>query len=184
MTDRKIIAFYGYKGCGKSEAGKVLIPSGFVPLSFAAPLKNMLTELGLSIDEVWGDQKEVPSELLGGKTPRHAMQTLGTEWGRECIDPDLWLRAWKRHLVGYGRYDIIVDDLRFPNEFRALKEMGATVVKIARPGKTSDGHESERYVDDEEAIRPDYVITNEDTLETFRARIVGLLSHVSHVGGE
>ena len=40
-----------------------------------------------------GDLKEAPTPLFEGRTPRHAMQTLGTEWGRDRIGRDLRANA-------------------------------------------------------------------------------------------
>ena len=48
----------------------------------------MLYQLGLGEAHIEGALKEVPCELLGGKTPRYAMQTLGTEWGRDTDQQD------------------------------------------------------------------------------------------------
>ena len=77
-----IIGIMGKKHCGKSEASKYLeLSHGFKRISFADPMKCMLLSLGLSSEELWGNRKEIPSELLGGQTPRYAMRTLGVEWG-------------------------------------------------------------------------------------------------------
>jgi hypothetical protein len=48
-------------------------------VKFAGPLKSMCMALGLTEAHIEGHLKEVPCELLCGQTPRHAMQTLGTE---------------------------------------------------------------------------------------------------------
>jgi hypothetical protein len=62
---------------------------GFARVRFAGPLKAMMAALGCTNAEIDGDRKEVPCDLLGGKSPRWAMQTLGTEWGRKLIGDDL-----------------------------------------------------------------------------------------------
>lgn len=172
MMSRKIVAFYGYKGCGKSKAAKQFIDSfGFIRYSFAAPLKQMLLTLGLNTEQLWGDEKETPSDLLGGKTPRWAMQSLGSEWGRHCIDGNIWVRVWQKSLPLTKA--VVVDDLRFPNEAVAIKLAGGYIVKIERPGLAFDtSHESEKYVDDEDAIPLDEIIVNDGTLAQFQARIV------------
>lgn len=169
---RRIIALYGYKGCGKSEAALQLSHAGFILHSFAAPLKAMLLAMGLTEEQLWGSEKETPCELLGGKTPRWAMQSLGSEWGRHCIDGNIWVRAWQQTLPKV-HIDVVVDDLRFPNEAAAVKIAGGFIVKIVRPGLVIDrSHESEKHVDDEDAIPPDDVIINDGTLQQFRAKIV------------
>ena len=67
---------------------------GFLCLPFAAPLKAMFAALGIAPaprddPRVW---RETPHPLLCGRTPRQALQTLGTEWGRDCIGDDVWVR--------------------------------------------------------------------------------------------
>ncbi len=46
-------------------------------------------------DKIEGSLKAKPCSLLAGKTPRHAMQTLGTEWGRNCIGDGFWINLWR-----------------------------------------------------------------------------------------
>lgn len=145
---RTIIAFTGLAGAGKSTAAMHLVKSrGFERVRFAGPLKAMLAALGLTPAEIDGDRKELPCDLLGGKTPRWAMQTIGTEWGRNLIAPDLWIRAWK---VAVDRLPtgvpVVVDDCRFPNEADAVRAAGGVIVRIDRPGAgIASVHESEQH---------------------------------------
>jgi hypothetical protein len=53
------------------------------------------------------------------------MVTLGTEWGRDNIHADLWARLWSARIATLGREaNIVTDDVRFPNEVRALRHHG------------------------------------------------------------
>jgi hypothetical protein len=133
LSDPVIVGFCGPMGCGKSTAAAHLVNSySFVRTRFAGPLKAMMKALGLTDAEIDGHLKETPCELLGGKTPRHAMQTLGTEWGRNLIDGDLWVRAWRKSLP--DRRDVVVDDVRFPNEARMVRSMNGLIIQIEREG--------------------------------------------------
>ena len=128
--------------------------------------------LGLRDDEVDGPLKNEPCELLGGKTPVQAMQTLGTEWGRQLVWSDLWLRAWERRvtdeLVG-GRY-VVVDDVRFGNEANLVRSLGGELWRINRPGiERGSDHVSEAFVAE---CNPTLVISNNGDLN----RLVGSLS--------
>jgi len=87
---------------------------------------------------------------LGWLTPRFALQTLGTEWGRNCYR-QTWVVALK-NVVGrlseggctYSRTDgvqkgiaaeppiITVPDARFPSELDGLREIGAILVRVKR----------------------------------------------------
>lgn len=166
-----IIGLSGYAGSGKSEAAKVLAEQGWTRAKFAAPLKNMLRCLllgqGLTTREVErmieGDLKEVPSPLLLGRTPRHAMQTLGTDWGRACIGDSLWVEAAMRGFPG----PTVFDDCRFPNEADAIRKAGGVVIRISRPGvEAVNGHVSEV------PVTPDLVIVNDADLESLRSKVL------------
>lgn len=159
-----IIAFYGPQRCGKSEATKAL--PNWKRHSFAGPIYEMMSAL------LGTEARDLPKERaipqLGGRTLRYALQTLGTEWGREMIDGDLWLNTLRSRLVD-GQY-AIVDDLRFWNEFEMLRDIGATIIRIDRPGlaASEDTHASERDLDQ---FVPDLILTNAGTADEFHATV-------------
>ena len=81
------------------------------------------------------EQKEVPQARLGGHTGRYAMQTLGTEWGRDLMGPNFWIEMWHSHVEATGNEVVIVDDIRFEEELQAVLEYkNAVVVGLTRPG--------------------------------------------------
>ena len=170
-----IIAFAGYRGSGKSEAVDTLAKLGFTDVKMAAPLKQMLTAMymycGLTHDEVnrrlEGDLKEQPDDWLMGRTPRHAMQQLGTEW-RNSIDPNLWIPMWQRRIRMLKPHtNITCSDVRFPHEVDALRAVGGRLVWIDRPGKQSDGHASEQDI----RHLAEYVITNDHDINYLRSEV-------------
>lgn len=160
-----LIAMTGAKGSGKDTFAQVLVGEfGFVHTRFADPLKNMLRTLfrdaGIDPEEyIEGPFKEVPCDLLCGKTPRHAMQTLGTEW-RDMIDRKLWTRLWRArvdHLLQAGT-DVVVTDCRFIHEAAAVRELGGLMVRVERPTRRND----DQHVSETEMmlIDPDEVVLN------------------------
>lgn len=170
---RTLIAFTGLAGSGKSTAALHLVERhGYVRLRFAGPLKAMMAALGLSPRQIDGALKETPCELLCGKTPRLAMQTIGTEWGRNIIGEDLWTRAWR---AAFDRLPpsalAVVDDCRFPNEAEAVRAAGGMIVRIDRPGSGAGaaGHASEG-----QDIPSDRTIRNEGRLSDFLAEVDAL----------
>jgi hypothetical protein len=170
---RKIIMLTGLAGSGKSTIAKALGQHGYQHMRFAGPLKKMLHALGLTWEELDGSQKEKPCELLGGKTPRLAMQTLGTEWGRLMIDQQLWTRAWKAAVLQCND-DIVVDDCRYPNEVNAGKEVGlVNVFRLTRVGAKAVGgivgHSSEQE------LPFDHLVDNNLSVENTVRNIITLM---------
>jgi len=111
-----VIGICGLKGSGKSySANHFEKKHGYQVIKFAAPIKDMLRAIGLNNDDLDGSLKEAEKSLLCGHTPRWAMQSLGTEWGRKCIDENFWVSLWERKVersleIGLP---VVVDDLRF-----------------------------------------------------------------------
>lgn len=138
MQRQKIIGLVGTSGSGKSTAAKRLCDRhGFVKVPFAKPLKDMLRAIGLTEREVDGDLKETPCDTLMGVPPRYAMQTLGTEWGRHRIHPGLWIKLWGT-AVQKAEFNVVADDVRFPNEAALIRMLGGVLVRIRRPNGETD----------------------------------------------
>ena len=166
-----IIAFTGVAGSGKSTAAQFLVKQhSFKLIKFAEPLKSMLHQFyrsagvvheNLIEEKIEGRLKEAPCHYLNNNTPRFAMQTLGTEWGRNIMGRSFWTNAWTTAVVNSNMASIVCDDCRFENEAEALRQMGGKIVQIVREGAgLEDSHESEQI-----KIDPDLVIHNNGTLD-------------------
>ena len=82
-----VIGIAGPARCGKDTAADFIIEEHpqYVKASFADPLKDMLrVGLGLNAAQLYGNDKEGVDHRYEC-SPRHIMQTLGTEWGRQLI---------------------------------------------------------------------------------------------------
>lgn len=141
----QVIGLSGLAGSGKSTAASYLQSKGYELVKFAGPLKDMMRAIGLTERHIEGDLKEVPCSLLQGKTPRFAMQTIGSEWGRDIIGPHFWIGLWESRALEIldmgGR--VVVDDCRFPNEADAVRKLGGVVIRLTGRGGISGGHASE-----------------------------------------
>lgn len=148
-----IIGFAGAQRSGKSTISDWLVKHHkYKRLPLAGPLKSMLMDMGLEYDHVYGDKKEEPLDLLCGKTPRWAMQSLGTEWGRNCIGEDIWINAWANSAAKHKL--VVCDDVRFPNEVARIKELGGVVIRIRRPSvEVTCTHPSELHYQSIDADR-------------------------------
>ena len=139
-TDTKpvIIAVLGSSGSGKSEVAKHLaVHYRFTRVRFAEPLKDMLRAIGLTAYQLDGPQdvRNLPSYVLCGKSPRYAMQTLGTEW-RDFIGKELWSRILHHRIEDMLTHTetrrFVIDDARFHHEMPMLRDLGAVIVAVRR----------------------------------------------------
>lgn len=157
----KLVGLIGRKGSGKDTAALVLLEMGHQNVKFAGALKDMVRTVlayqGLNAATiermVEGDLKEVASGYLAGQTPRFAMQTLGTEWGRDLIASDFWVGTTIRKA---GGRPTVITDVRFPNEMEAVEKAGGVCFGITADWitATEGEHESEALIDDLIAALP------------------------------
>lgn len=177
MTPQIVIGVMGLKGSGKSVVARYLSREhGFSRRPFAFYLKAMLHAIGIPTDILDGsiEDKAKPLACLNGHTARHAMQTLGTEWGRKCMGENFWVDIWKTNMPNYGY--IVVDDVRFPNEVQAIHDLGGVIVKVVRPGLTlpKDAHASEQ-IDD---LPWDFLFTNDGTIAELEMKAQMLIANI------
>lgn len=170
-------------GSGKGEASRQLIEKHhFIEIAWADPMKRFLQEVYEFTDaQLWGTPEEKASSdlryirmkagALGTLcdkpnppvdlylTPRHAMQELGTGWGRACFE-DTWvnygIRTAKKliedkKLVYSPKYGlqtsvdtptarlhrdtmagVVFTDVRYRNEFDAVKRAGGKMIRVTR----------------------------------------------------
>lgn len=164
----KVVAFTGLAGSGKSTAADYLVGKGYVRVKFAGPLKAMMRAMGLSEAHIEGDLKELPTPLLAGRTPRHAMQTLGTDWGRDMIGPTLWTGLWyatASDVLDHGGR-VVCDDCRFANEAEVVRAIGGRVIRLQGRGGIAGGHVSES-----QDFPVDCEVVNEGPLDDLRERL-------------
>lgn len=151
----RLIGLAGPAQAGKSTASELLgIMAGYTRVRFADPIKKALAAIleasGMPEELIWrhldGELKETPLEALCGRTARLAMQTMGTEWGREIIHPNLWVNITMsrvRGLLSAGER-VVIDDVRFWEEMGAVRELGGTMIEITRHGASyRKNHRSE-----------------------------------------
>lgn len=175
-------------GSGKSTVASRLATKGFSIVPFARPIKEMaelfLRYLGtLSAEDVRRVVYRDRNEIIPGIniTGRHLLQTLGTEWGRQQVCPDVWLQCWAntaRALLRKG-IPVVVDDLRFPNEADLVTSLGGRIWLVKRPGaeqaaQDSLGHVSEGGLKDYQGFSA--VVHNDRGLDELAETVDALLA--------
>lgn len=162
-----LIAVTGGFGSGKSELVNIISnlhgSNKVTTLKFAQPLYDI--------------QKLIQNYLnLPLSKDRNLLQLIGTEWGRKK-DPDVWVNQFLNNLDKLkSYYDVIIcDDMRYFNEFNALKEKGFLTVKIERFFKFRDlyqgtginDHSSEMELVLYPCENFDFYIVNNSTYDDF-----------------
>lgn len=122
-----IYGFAGPAGCGKDTCAEYLrYYHGYERVSYAMPLKAALATMGFP-EPASQAAKEVVIPWLG-KSYRQLAQTLGTEWGRVCVHPDIWTKLLFRSLDPGKNY--VISDVRFENEAAQLRAAGGRIVHV------------------------------------------------------
>ncbi|MEU7186442.1 hypothetical protein [Streptomyces sp. NPDC045369] len=137
----------------------------------SAPAPRRSTEVPIRLADIirsigWERAKDVFPEV------RRLLQEYG-QAVRE-LDPEFWVRPALARVRQGTQWNMpcVVTDVRYANELDALREEGAVVVRVERPGAGLAGdagaHESETELD---GVTPDHVLHNGGTLAQLRASV-------------
>lgn len=146
-----IIGFTGLKRCGKDTAADYILKKlGAKRVMLADPIKRgLMAMFGFSWEQVNGENGYDREQILPeyGVSIRHMLQTLGTEWGRNLINPDVWVIRQAAELDPDTLY--VMSDVRFKNEAELCRQNGV-LIHVYVPddeGKERDRHSSEEGVE-------------------------------------
>jgi hypothetical protein len=161
------IAFGGKMRSGKDTSADYLIKNhGGIRLSFSEPLYNILhyaqTVCNFTLEK-----------------DRWFLQTVGTEWARSK-NPNVWIDLLIKKVNDVeSSTNIYNSDVRFKNEFDALKKNGFILIKLKRNVVEIDngsvGHISEVELDSIPDSNWDYVIDNNDGIEELYRKLDSII---------
>jgi hypothetical protein len=140
-----IIGFVGFIGSGKDTAADYLVNfHGFRRDSFANTLKDAVAcvfgwdrtllegrtkearEWREQVDPWWAERLNMPN-----LTPRLMLQLWGTEVCRSGFHDDIWIASLENKMRKTSD-NIVISDVRFPNEIKAIHNAGGIVVRVKR----------------------------------------------------
>ena len=188
IPDPILTALCGPAGAGKDTVADYLVEHhGYTKLAFADALRD---EVGRAFDIsvqllTQRETKEHPmsalalircmnpefvqlaahGDLYKPRSPRQIMQWWGTEYRREQA-PHYWVDAFMTRLIKehqQGNHRFVVTDVRNTNEAELLREMGASLWQITRPGfELQPGAHSSETTGAEFA--PDFQLVNDHSI--------------------
>lgn len=155
-----LIGLAGAARAGKDTIGGIICTEyGFKRIAFA----DVMKAFALAVDPIVGffDTRDggVPMRLStvverrgwdkAKENPeiRQLLQRIGTEGGRNLFGENFWVENTFRAL-DTANEDWVVTDVRFQNEFTAVKERGGLMAYVSRHGvEAANGHRSEHDLD-------------------------------------
>ena len=175
-----LIALGHRKGSGKDLVGAYLVHEyGFVNTSFAEPLKQAASAMcGWDLEDLEDQDFKSMRDEYWGFTPRWFLQTLGTEFARNLVDQDFWVRAMRRKLCyDLKGQDVVITDCRFPNEAELARNAPyhqGLVCEVNRPslGPIVDQHPSETAM---VGYEWDHVLDNSGTIQALYSQVDELI---------
>jgi hypothetical protein len=139
------VGILGFIGSGKDTAANYLVAQhGFRRDSFAGALKDAVAQIfgwdrelleGLTpearewreqVDPWWAKRLNMPT-----LTPRWVLQYWGTEVCRQGFHDDIWIASLENKLRT-SKDNIVISDVRFPNEIKAIHNAGGKVIRVKR----------------------------------------------------
>ncbi|WP_308583439.1 deoxynucleotide monophosphate kinase [uncultured Pseudomonas sp.] len=166
-----LIGLTGKARSGKSTAAEHLVGTYLLEkYAFADPLRDGLMAI-FNLDPTYfeGDRKEQPLVWLD-RSPRQLMQSMGTEWARNTVHPDVWVKLAEQNLDYMTRalgavLGFVVSDVRFENEADLIRQRGGTVIHISR----KDAQAVNPHISEDGVIvrQDDLILRNNGTVEEF-----------------
>ena len=135
----------GFQGSGKDTVADYLVNvHGFRRISFAGTLKDAIScifgwdrellegrtkqsrEWREQVDTWWANKLGMPN-----LTPRWVLQYWGTDVCRKNFHDSIWISSVEHKLANIED-NIVISDVRFPNEIKSIKDSGGLVIRTKR----------------------------------------------------
>jgi hypothetical protein len=156
----------------------------FILMAYAQELKlRVQRDFDLTYEQLWGEDKEIPDQRYEKRfttttgtvddytaiywTAREIMQAYGEFY--RSIDREFWVKNLFKVIDENGHKNVIVTDVRHPNEADPIKERKSgyifrvTSERSNKPGIHGENHISETAMDD--YTRVDLHIKNDGSLD-------------------
>jgi len=142
-----LIGIVGFLGSGKGSVSDILVKKyAYHKFAFADVLKDTVSVMfdwprhllegdtdesrnfRETVDLFWDERL---FDTLGKSvTPRYILQLMGTEAGRDVFGKDIWVSTLEKRISGIE--NVVISDVRFPNEIEFIRKMHGMVIRVAR----------------------------------------------------
>jgi hypothetical protein len=170
----------------------------FILMAYAHELKlKIQKDFDLSYEQLWGAEKEIedkrykrPFEYHGGVragrdklpniywTSREIMQNYGQFY--RTIDYNFWVKHLFNIIEQNDYKNVIITDIRYPNEAQPIVDRDGYIVRMIREDKTeihNQYHSSEISMDSYDKI--DFIIQNNGTLDELKFNVVDVAEQIA-----
>lgn len=171
MGQPRIIGVHGPLNGGKDTVANYIIakfPGEYQRYAFAKPIKDACKTL-FGFSQIQTEDRILKEQIdsFCGFSPRKAMQLMGTEYGREMLCKDIWIKRAELEARQNAILNIstIITDVRFQNEADWLRSQpNSLLIYLKVPNLVRDekyNHASEAGIN---LIESDFVIINDKKL--------------------
>ena len=126
------IGLVGQRNAGKTQVADRLVEKfGFEMLGFSDPIYEIVKVFGFTDQQIQNKKfRELPLDLLGGKSLYEFMVAIGDQFGRNMVQEDLWADLLFSRVKTAKSDRIVVQNVRYPNEFEKCRARGAIMIGI------------------------------------------------------
>lgn len=192
-----LIGLTGAAGAGKDSVAAILCAAQWRSAAFADALRVEISEAfgidqrlltdrrhkesstpqlsaGMASNANWLRWAAVHGHsLIQPRSPRWVMQSWGSF--RRHNEPGYWVRHvtyWAQFQRQYQPRNLVVTDVRYPNEAQALRELRGHIVRVHRPGSAALAPETAQHESEQHgAITASAEIHNDGPLEALGAEV-------------
>lgn len=177
-----LIGLTGPAYAGKDSVAEHLAKqAGFSVESLADPIREGLKAM-FALGE-WHYRPENKETVIGwiGKSPRQLMQSLGTEWGRDLVSRDIWMKHLEirtGNMLRLKESRVVISDIRMGNEAAMIHHLGGWLWRIVRPGQQTTPHADHTTEQEQQRLVPDLTLVNDGTLADLQHRVDEALANL------